>query len=120
MAKAQFLVQNITGVVVVSFRESALLDALQIKELGEDLYPLIDERAHRKIVLNLRRVKYMSSSMIGVLLSMHKKVQAIQGRLVLCGVRPEIAKVLKVMRLNKIIDCYQEEADAVNSFNPLS
>lgn len=85
MAEAQLVIQNIGGVTVVDFSDAAILDGPTIASVGRRLYELTDEQAQRKILLVLSQVKFFSSSMLGVLINLHKKSATIKGRVAIAG-----------------------------------
>jgi len=116
MAEAQLLVQNIGGVVVVSFSSVAILDGPTIEAVARQLYTLVDDQAQRKILLDFSEVKFLSSSLLGVLIGLQKKAGAIKGRVVIAGLRPSLHRVFKITRLEKLFDFYEAEEPALNSF----
>jgi anti-sigma B factor antagonist len=116
MTEVRLVVQKIGGVVVVTLGGSSILEAAAIDALGRRLFELVDEQAHRKILLDFTQVKFLSSTMLGVLIRLQKRLQAINGRLAIYGLRPELHKVFKITRLEKLFNFYDNEQDALNSF----
>ena len=89
----------IRDVMVVTFNEAMVLDALQVQQIGDMLYQLVDGRACRKLVLDLSKVQMLSSAALGVLINLKKKSDAIKGQIVLCGIRQEPMKVFQITHL---------------------
>ncbi len=116
MAEPQLLVQNIGGVTVVNFSVGAILDEPTIESLGKRLYALVDEQAQRKILLGLSQVRFLSSSLLGVLLNLRKKSQGIKGRLAIVGLRPKLREVFRISRTDKLFEFYEDEQEALHSF----
>ncbi len=113
MASSGLVISKMLGVTVVNFRSSSILDGVAVEAIGKELYPLVDEQACRKIILDVGAVQFLSSSMIGVLILLHKKSQAIKGRVVICGLKPKLKDIFKVMRLDKVLDFADTEKDAL-------
>jgi len=113
---SHLLIHPIRDVTVVNFRTSSILDALQVQQIGEALYDLVDTRALTKIVVDFSDVKFLSSSALGVLITLHKKAAAIKGRVVLCGLRPELRRVFEISRLDKLLDLHETEEQARATF----
>lgn len=109
-------VDEIGNVTVVRFREHRFSDLLEIEKLGRELYQLIEERVHRKLVLDFSGVEFFSSAAIGKLISLNGKLKACGGLMKLCSLRPEILEVLHVCKLDRVFDIRQDEADAMLSF----
>ncbi|GMU20305.1 MAG: hypothetical protein AMXMBFR13_04020 [Phycisphaerae bacterium] len=113
---ARLLIHPVRDVVVVNFSDSSILDTLQVQQIGEELYQLVDAQARRKIILDFDKVRFLSSSALGVLITLHKKAQAIKGRVVLCNVRDEIRKIFKITSLDKLFEFHEHEEKALGSF----
>ena len=116
MQATEFLVTNIRGVTVVDFQSPSILNSVEVDTIGQRLYRLVDEQAHRKIVLDFGQVRFLSSQMLGVLINLHKKAEQINGAVILCGLRPELSKVFKITRLDKILKFAKDEEAALNEF----
>jgi len=116
MQATDFIVTNIRGVSVVYFQSPSILDSAEIETIGKRLYRLVDEQAHRKIVLDFGQVRFLSSQTLGVLINLNKKVEQIKGKLIICGLRPELSKVFKVTRLDKLLKFARDEEAALNEF----
>lgn len=116
MAETQLVVQNIGGVVVVGIGSASILEAQTIESLGRQLYELVDDQARRQILLDFSHVRFLSSSMLGVLVSLQKKAQAIKGQVVICSLRPNLRESFKITRLDKLFKFYEDEESALNSF----
>ncbi len=88
---------------VVRFRGDALcLDETNSPSAAEALNGLADRVGAGRIVLKLGNVTYMSSAGLGVLIALHKKMQAAGGCLVLCDLRPAVQELITVTRLNNL------------------
>ncbi len=116
MTEAQLVIQNIGGVVVVNFGGASILDAQTIETIGRQLYELVDKQAQRKIVLDFSQVKSLSSSLLGVLVSLRNKAKAIKGQVAITGLRPELRKPFKITRMDKFFRFFEDEDSALNSF----
>ncbi len=103
-------------VTIVDFQDSTMLDALQIAQMGEQLYELVDTRNCRKLILDFSKVKFLASAAIGVLMNLHKKSQAIKGQFVLCGLREDLMRVFKIMKLDRVLTFFPNEDAALAHF----
>ena len=111
------IVQTIQGVTTVTFNETAVLDAVVIEAIGRDLYALVDKQDRRKIVLDLSKVEFLSSMMIGVLINLYHKLGKLKGQLAICGLRPKLKQVFTITRLDKLLKFYADENAALAAFN---
>ena len=79
----------------------AILDTENLEDVKEQLFALAEERPAR-LLLNFRKVEYVSTVALGVLITLHKKMEAQGGRLVLCFVDPEIYELFKLTKLDRL------------------
>lgn len=107
------LVSQAEGVTTVALRMSSILDGPVIEDIGRTLFDLVDNRAVDKLVIDFGSVSFLSSSMLGVLVSLQKKANAVDGKMILCGLRPSLMKIFTITRLEKIFTFAPEEAQAV-------
>lgn len=110
---ARLLVQSIKDVTVVQFQESAILDALMIQGISEELNHLVEAQHKQKLLLDFVRVKFLSSSALGILVTLKKKMDAIKGELVICGMNKELRKVFKITNLDKLFKFADDEPGAM-------
>lgn len=87
-------------VVVGEFSVPRLSDDQNVEQLGQDLFALVDQFDKRKVVLSLANVEYLTSSVLGKLITLHRKMHRHKGRLVLCDLQPEVNEVMRVSRLH--------------------
>ncbi len=117
MPVSGLLISQIQTVTVVNFGNSAILDGTAVESIRNELYALVDQQARRKIVLDFEKVKFLSSMMLGVLIDLHKRSQAINGTVIVCGLRKDLFKVFKVMNLHKLLDFAKTQEDALGKFD---
>jgi len=109
-----FTIQKIEKFTVVEFRTPSLMDAVQLEEIANSIYHLVDEQDQRRIVLDFEKVTYLSSQAIGIVLNLNKKLSALKNsKLVLCGVGARLMELIKITRLDKILTIKPSQKEAV-------
>jgi anti-sigma B factor antagonist len=73
--------------------------------------------AANKILLNLKSVKNIDSSGIGELIANYTTVSRDGGQLKLLNLTEKIQNLLVITKLLTVFDAYDNEAEALNSFN---
>jgi anti-sigma B factor antagonist len=117
MANYQRLsVREVSDFAVVQFRDRRIADLLEVQELGQELYRLVEEDNRAKLVLDLAAVEFLSSAAFGKLISLNAKVKARHGAMTLCNIRPAVFEALRICHLDRIFDIKQDEGDALSSF----
>jgi len=107
------MVSQIGEVGVVHFLTSQVLDEMNVQQLGKELDDLISKEHMIKMVINFSKIKFLSSAVLGKLISLNKKILAEKGRLAFCGINSDIMQVFKITRLDKLIPIFEDEDEAV-------
>ena len=116
MTDSNLVVRDDSGVTIIAFGGSTLIDAEYIEQIAGDLYDLIDKQEANRLVLDFSSVKVLASRMLGVLLTVKKKSEAKKGGLALCAVREDLMKVLAVTNLDRTFSFFADEAAALAHF----
>ena len=113
---SQFNVQQIGEITVVEFTTPSLMDPIELEQIAQQLYKLVDEQDHRRIILDFERVQYLSSQAIGILLGMQKRLAALKkSSLILCGVGARLMELLRITRLDRILTVKPTQMEAIRS-----
>ena len=95
-------VANKDGLTIVTLEDQRILDEISIAKIGQDINALIQEQINPRLVIDFSHVTNMSSSALGMLITLHKRVREKMGNLVLCNIQPSIEEIFKITRLNEI------------------
>jgi anti-sigma B factor antagonist len=101
---------------VVKLLPRRILDELQISEIGQGLSALI-ESGVSKLVLDFSNVDHLSSSALGMLITVKKQVDSSKGHLKMCYIRSQILQIFQITRLDALFDIYKTDVEALASFN---
>ena len=86
-------------VLVVSFKMRLLNDEENIEQLGQELFSLVEQANWLKLVLDLTNVEYLTSSVLGKLITLHRKLHRSQGKMVLFGLSEGVDAILRTSKL---------------------
>ena len=86
-------------VLVVSFKMRLLNDEENIEQLGQELFALVEQTNWLKLVLDLTNVEYLTSSVLGKLITLHRKLHRSQGKMVLFGLSEGVDAILRTSKL---------------------
>ena len=109
-------VEQIGDVTVAKFTARYILDEEKVQTVGNQLLSLGEQLAGRRLVLNFGTVERLSSEMLGKLISLQRKVKARGGRLALCGIRPQLYEVFRILQLPQLLAIYADEEAALQEF----
>ena len=117
--RARLEVEDVGKVTIVKFVEERIRDEVQIREIGKQLFELVDgsgdEPGRKILLLNLGNVKYLSSAALGPLLTLNKKLSKAGGILVLCEIDDQLYEVFGFSNLEKLFRCVRKEATALTN-----
>lgn len=106
-------VERSADTLVVHFLDSRITAELAISSLGSELYAVVDRPDCQKLVLDFSAVDFLSSAMLGKLVSASRKMKEKGGVLKLCKICPNIHTILKYTRVEQILDIRDTQADAL-------
>lgn len=92
------------------------LDVSVANEVEEGLAELIDEGGHIKVLLNMDGIEYMSSSGFRACISTLRKLNAKDGVLKICNIKPAVKRIFDVIELTSLFDIYESEESALDGF----
>jgi anti-sigma B factor antagonist len=108
-------VENMGDVMVVCLTDRKILVEQSIQALGEQLQNLVSDSGGKKLLLNFRNVEYMSSAVLGMLVTLNKKIRTAGGKLVLCNIDPQIREVFSITQLDKVFVIRGDEQEALQA-----
>jgi len=108
-------VVSTVGATVVELTDRRILDEVSINEIGEQISLLIAASAHPRFVLDFSGVAHLSSTALGMLITLHKRIREKGGELRLCGIQPAILEVFVITRLNEILKITSTQQESIDS-----
>ena len=104
-------------IAIVTFAMSHISDEDNIEELGHDLFALVDQHGCRKLVLNMSSVEYVTSSVIGKIITLHRKLHRSEGQLIISNLTQGVHDVLHASRLLGYFVVTPTESDAITTLS---
>jgi anti-anti-sigma factor len=84
---------------LVQFHREQITEEDNLEQLAHELFALVDQFHFRKVILSLTPVRHVTSSVLGKLISLHRKLGRNDGQLILCNIHPDLKHVLNTSRL---------------------
>jgi len=97
---------------VLVLRIAGRLDAVSSPETEKKVLNIIDE-GKLKIVMDFSGVDYLSSAGMRMLLATTKKLKALTGKLVVCGIKDNVMDVLKMSGFDHVLELADTEEAAM-------
>jgi anti-sigma B factor antagonist len=103
-ANSKIFVEHTPDVTIVTLNDKTILQEEQIKEIEKSIMLIVEQARRLDMILDFCHVKFMSSSFLGLLVKIHKKMCDRKGRLQLCNVDPNLYKIFEITQLSKVFD----------------
>jgi anti-anti-sigma factor len=81
-----------------------LLGTSDTEALRRELLTLAEKAASPLLRLDFGSVEYLTAAGLGILIAVHTRLRDTGGRLILCNVHPKVEEILRVTRLDKVLD----------------
>lgn len=83
--------------------------------LVQPLWLALEERWATLVVIEMDEIEFLSSSLMGELVRLYKRIANRQGAMRLCGLRPECESALHVCRLDEVLYAAPNRDMAIHS-----
>jgi anti-sigma B factor antagonist len=113
---ALYTTKQVDGILVIILRQSQMLNAVVIDQVSEGLKTLVDKAEEQRFVLDFSRVNYLSSSALGMLIGLQRRIMQKKGQMKLSGISPEIMEVFRITKLDTVFDIFKDAPAAVEAF----
>lgn len=113
--KPRISVEYAENATIATFTAQSILEEKDIQALQKSIIPVIEQAERINLILDFCNVRFLSSSVLGLLIRISKKIYERDGQLRLCNINPKIYEAFKITRLTKIFDIYKDTEDAVES-----
>ena len=100
-------------VVIATLTDEKILDEDQLQGLEGSFLPLIEQTPQIQLIIDFSNVKFLTSSVLGLLIRVSKKVYETEGQLRLCSIGSKILDVFRITRLDKIFEIMPSVDDAM-------
>jgi anti-anti-sigma factor len=95
-SRGELTLVRLIGELIVLDEENALI-------LRDELFRLVKEGKHH-LALDLRHVRFLTSTMVEALLALNRRLSEAGGRLSVFNLTPPVAEIFAVLKLARVID----------------
>lgn len=92
------------------------IDAGNAADFKHELASVVD--TERRLIFDLRRLRFVDSSGLGAFLSCLRKVNERGGELKLCGLSTSVRAVFELVRMHRVFDIHPTRDAALAAFTP--
>ena len=106
--------ENNNNVLVIYVKEERL-DAHNSGDLKAEMQRLFED-GKKNVLVDLKDVRFIDSSGLGVLVSGFKNAISHQGNLKLSSLQPQVKSMFELTRLHRVFEIFTTTAEAVENF----
>jgi anti-anti-sigma factor len=108
--------EEVGAVTVIRITSKRLLGQALVDGVRQSLLRLAGDPGRAYMLLDFSTVESLSSTLLAALLSLRKALLGHGGRLALCGLRPNLREVFVITGLERSLNLYRTEQEALQSF----
>ena len=102
-------------VTTVSFTVTSLTAEHGLEHIERQILDIVEEQKPKNLIIDFAGVKFFSSQMLGILISIKKNFPTHTGQMVISSINPMLHRVFKITNLDKIFTFYPNAEAAVES-----
>jgi len=112
----EFQTREVEGITVVDLPQE-LADARRedLEKLREFCHEM-QENGQRDFVFNMNKLTSAPSMVLGTLIVIQKRIKGQEGRMAMSEISETLKKIFAITGIDRIIDTYDDEVEAVKSF----
>jgi anti-sigma B factor antagonist len=100
------------AIVEILKQEITMYEIDKVKKEFSDII----EKDSKNILVNFKKLEFISSLVIAALVYLHKKAKENNGKLKFCELTPKVKEIFEVTDLDKVFDVYPTESAAIAKF----
>jgi len=104
-------IENDIAIVTLS---GDTLDASNCYSFREKIQPILEQE--KKLIFNMEHIQFIDSSGCGTLNICFKKSKLNQGKIVICCLTPQVQFIFRLIKLNRILECFDTLEQAINAY----
>jgi len=109
------ILQHTNLAEIIKIKESKVYDETMVGMINDEINQALDSNDKKFIILDFSKVKYLSSSFLGKIISINKKIKAKEGKLFLTGLNADIMEVFQITKLEKFFNFQSNVESALDS-----
>lgn len=100
---------------IIKIKESKVYDETMVSMVSDEIDQVLNSNDKKFIIIDFSKVKYLSSSFLGKIISINKKVKVKEGKLFLTGLNADIMEVFQITKLEKFFNFQSNIESALDS-----
>jgi len=103
----------VNDVLVIQILESCVVFPKEVDPVSQAIGELTGASTARCVIINMARVRYLSSSALGMLVRIHREMSGRGKSLRICGLNAELQDNFQITQLDRLLDIRDNEEAAL-------
>jgi stage II sporulation protein AA (anti-sigma F factor antagonist) len=100
---------------IVTFGKSSISDVQDISLAAGNIAKFIESNRSKNVVFDFRNVKFFSSQVLGLLLETRAALVALNGKVYISSINPQLHRVFKITNLYQVFEFFPDVDSALNA-----
>lgn len=92
------------------------LESYHVDEVEKEIKRLIDAEASNNLILNLQDIDYVSSSGIGLFVTIMNILKQRGNKFGICALNSPVKRIMEIVEINTLLQIFKDETEAVEFF----
>ena len=103
-------------ITVVELLNEEILEEGIINSIADSLFSVLADNPGLNLLVSFAKVRHLSSSALGILIRLNKRMQESGGVLKLCELQKSLHEIFVITKLNRLFEIYDSEETAISAF----
>ncbi len=112
-----FRCERLERYILVQFYQEMLTDEINVDQLGHELTAVVEQPDWQQIIISLKNVAHITSSVLGKLIHLHRHLQRKEGKMALCELSENVMEIMETSRLDTYFSIFSSVEDAQAAWN---
>lgn len=108
--------EKVHDILVVGFSYSMIVDPITVQSIADEIVSKVENTDSRRLILDFSGVEFVSSELVGRLVSLRRYCQVKGIALKLAGLSSSFREVLELTNLRKLFKTYRTRNSAIEMF----
>ena len=101
-----FRCEELGEITLIRFHQEMLTDEINIDQLKHELTAVLEQTGSEQMIVSLKNVVHITSSVLGNLIHLHRHLQRLEGKMALCELTENVMEIMKTSRLDTYFSIY--------------
>ncbi len=102
---------------IISFQATSICNTEKIGKASEEIENFVSHSKPKYVIFDFEKVKFFSSQVLGLILSVRAKLKEIEGEVVISSIDPQLYRVFRITNLDRIFRFFSDKDSALEELS---